>query len=101
MVQRVEIENIEELRRCAGVDDVALREAIRGLRVGDCVKLTFLNGGGSGVGETLLVRITQIRNSAFRGELIERPVMRCRSKPRIGSRIGFTTAHIHSLSGGD
>ena len=54
----VEIENIEELRRHNGVDDVELRDAVRSLHVGDAVNLTFLRGNGALGGETLLVRIT-------------------------------------------
>jgi hypothetical protein len=40
----VEIENIEEMRRQEGVEDSELREEIRGLLVGHCVKLTLLAG---------------------------------------------------------
>src|SRR4051794_12299675 len=67
----VEIENIEEMRRREGIEDVELREEIRGLRVGDIVKLTFLTGSHSF--ETLLVRITSIRGAAFRGKLANGP----------------------------
>src|SRR5207248_1333804 len=34
----IEIENIEEMRRQEGIDDVELRGEIRGLKVGDFVK---------------------------------------------------------------
>ena len=37
MQKTVEIENIEEMRRREGIEDVELREEIRGLRVGDFV----------------------------------------------------------------
>jgi hypothetical protein len=44
MRHTVAIEDIEEMRRQEGIDDVELRKAIRGLHVGDSVKLTFLAG---------------------------------------------------------
>jgi hypothetical protein len=40
----VEIEDIEQRRLWAGIDDVELRSEIRGLHVGDFVNLTFLTG---------------------------------------------------------
>ena len=94
------IENIEALRRLAGVDDVELREEIRGLAIGDSVKLTFLPEGKSSAGETLLVRITSIRGPAFRGKLAARPASPGLAKLRVGSPVVFTAAHIHSLPGG-
>ena len=59
MSKRVEFENIEETHRRAGIEDVELREAIRGLRVGDYVRITPLTGGHSSPGHTLLARITR------------------------------------------
>jgi hypothetical protein len=95
MLNNVEIENIEEMRRQEGIDDVELRVEIRGLKVGDFVKLTLLIGTTSF--ETLLVRITRIRGSAFRGKLVNRPTASGLSKLDAGAPIAFTTAHIHSL----
>ena len=92
----IELENIDEIRRREGIDDVELRKAIRGLDVGDFVKLTFLTGPTSF--ETLLVRITSIRGHAFRGKLATRPAPTGPSKLRDGSPVAFTTAHIHSLA---
>ena len=40
----VEIENIEEMRRREGIDDVELRSEIRDLQVGDSVRLTLMTG---------------------------------------------------------
>jgi hypothetical protein len=100
MVNPAGIENIEELRRRAGIDDVELREAIRGLAVGDLVKLTLLSGVRSAAGETLLVRITRIRGRGFRGELAQRPTSAGLSGLRVGSPVAFTAAHIHSLPKG-
>jgi hypothetical protein len=91
----VEIEDIEQRRLRAGIDDVELRSEIRGLQVGDFVKLTFLTGATSF--ETLSVRITSISGSAFRGKLADRPVAPALSKLRAGSPVAFTAAHIHSL----
>jgi hypothetical protein len=96
----IEIENIEELRRREGIEDAELQEEIRGLRVGDTVKLTFRNGTKSLGGETLVVRITRINGAAFRGKLIDRPASADLSTLRVGSAITFTTAHIHSLRKG-
>jgi hypothetical protein len=91
----VEIEDIEQRRLQAGIDDVELRAEIRGLQVGDVVKLTFLTGPTSF--ETLSVRITSITGSAFHGKLADRPVASALSKLRAGSLVAFTAAHIHSL----
>ena len=93
------IENIEEMRRRAGIDDVELREDIRELGVGDLVRLTFLTSEGS-AGETLSVRITRIRDGEFRGELAERPTSARLSGLRVRSPLAFTAAHIHSVSKG-
>ena len=91
----VEIEDIEQARLLAGIDDVELRSAIRGLHVGDVVKLTFLTG--TTAFETLSVRITSISRAAVRGKLADRPVAPALSKLRAGSPVAFTAAHIHSL----
>jgi hypothetical protein len=93
----IEIENIEERRRRVGIEDVELREAIRGLEIGDFVRLTLLSGTKAPAGETLLVRITRIRGATFRGQLARRPASPGLSKLRAGSPLAFTTAHIHSV----
>jgi len=95
MKNSVEIENIEEMRRREGIDDVELRMEIRELRVGDFVKLTFLTGPASF--ETLLVRITSMRGTAFRGKFAGRPASADLRKMGDGTSIVFTAAHIHSL----
>jgi hypothetical protein len=95
MRNTVEIEDIEQRRLGAGIDDVELRSQIRGLHVGDVVNLTFLTGATSF--ETLSVRITSISGSAFRGKLAESPVRTARSRLRVGSPVAFAAAHIHSL----
>ena len=100
MRNSVEIEDIEALRLLAGIDDVELREQIRGLGTGDLVKLTLVAGGKASAGETLLVRITSIRGPAFRGKLAVRPASAGLSKLRVGSPVVFTATHIHSLPEG-
>jgi hypothetical protein len=95
MPHTVEIENIEEIRRQQGIDDVDLRVEMRALKAGDMVKLTLLAAAGSF--ETLLVRITSVRGSAFRGKLVKRPTLSGLSKLGAGFPVVFTTAHVHSL----
>ncbi len=63
----IEIENIDELRRCNGIDDIELHKDIGHLRVGDHVFLTFLSG--SNLRAILQVRITRICAGQFRGRL--------------------------------
>jgi hypothetical protein len=97
MQPNVLIENIEEMRRQEGIEDVELQEAIRGLAVGDFVWLTFLGSKEGISGETMLVRITSIRGSAFRGKLAKSPSSKNLTHLRVGSPVSFTAAHIHSL----
>ncbi len=93
----VEIENIEEMRRQQGIEDVELRTAIGGLRVGHFVKLTLLSGASAGTRETLPVRITSIRGTTFRGKLAHGPASGNLSSLKAGSLVAFTAAHIHSV----
>ncbi len=97
MRAHVEIENIEEMRRRLGIEDVELGEAIRGLKVGACVKLTLLTGSPGAAGETLLVRITSICGDAFRGKLAKKPKSAGLSGLGVGFVLTFTRSHIHSL----
>jgi len=92
-----EIEDIEEMRRRAGIEDVELREAIRGLHAGDLVKLTLLPGKAL-AGETLVVRITRITGDAFQGRLTGRPASAGLARLRAGSPVAFRAAHIHSIA---
>src|SRR5262245_47042086 len=97
MRQPVEIENIAEMRRREGIEDEELEEEIRRLQIGDAVKLTFLTSARSFSGETLQVRITQIRGEAFRGKLAGSPASPGLSALRAGSTVAFTADHIHSV----
>ncbi len=91
----IEIEDIEAKRHREGIEDIELAEEIRGLRVGDLIKLTFLVG--SHTFETLSVRITSIRGPTFRGKLTNGPTVKGLLSLRVGSLVAFTAAHIHSL----
>lgn len=98
MRKPVQIENIEELRRQQGIDDIQLRHEILELAVGDFVKLTLLAAGKASVAETLVVRITSIKGCAFRGKLTDGPVNSGLAQLRAGSSLVFKAAHIHSLA---
>jgi hypothetical protein len=92
----IEIENIDELRRCHGIEDVELHEEIDRLRVGDHVLLTFLSG--TNLRTTLPVRITRIRAGRFRGRLaapIARPEL---LGLRLNAMVAFTAGQIHSIA---
>lgn len=93
----VVLENIEELRLSQDIDDVELRSEIQTLRVGDAVKLTFLNATKASVGETLLVRITRIDGRVFHGTLAQKPASHDLPDLRTGAAIAFTSYHIHSI----
>jgi hypothetical protein len=95
MAVAIEIENIDEMRREEGIDDVELHEEIRGLRVGDHVQLTFL--GGANLRETLPVRITRIREGQFRGRLVRRPARPDLLGLRPDALVTFTAGQIHSV----
>jgi hypothetical protein len=94
----VELENIEEMRRREGIDDVKLEEEMRGLQVGDLVRLTFLTKAAPVVGETLLVRMTSISGDEFLGKLTQKPGSPRLSKLRAGAQVAFRKAHIHSIA---
>lgn len=93
----VELENIEELRLSQDIDDVDLRAEIRALRVGDAVKLTFLNAKKASAGETLRVRIVRIDGRAFYGTLAQKPASHDLPGLVVGDAITFTKDHIHSI----
>lgn len=86
----IEIENIEEMRRQQGIEDVELAEEIRRLRVGDVIKLTFLTKMHSF--DLAPVRITRITGISFRGKLVRAAA--CFGR---GKFVEFTIAHIHSV----
>jgi hypothetical protein len=90
----VEFEDIQEMRRKEGISDVELRQTIRKLVIGDFVKVTLLTSPKSF--QTLLVRITSIRGSTFRGTLAHKPDSFGLAQVPVGVSIPFTTAHIHS-----
>ncbi len=98
MRNRLQIENIEAMRRRQGIEDVELHEDIRRLRPGDFVKVTFVSGPTSF--ETLWIRLTSIRGTAFRGKLANRPLSTGLGRLHIGSPIAFCADHIHSIPKG-
>jgi hypothetical protein len=75
-----------------------LQKAIRALRIGDHVKLTLTTATEAFHGETVLVRITRIGEGGFCGRLAQRPASTIFGRLRVGSRLNFTAAHIHSLA---
>src|SRR5947209_20416805 len=89
MVNPAVIENIEAMRRQEGIDDVQLREEVRGLKVGDLVKLTLLTDAKSSTSETLAVRITSVRGRIFHGELAGKPTSAGLSTLRVGPLPAF------------
>jgi hypothetical protein len=96
MIVTIEIENIDEMRQCEGIDDVELHEAIERLRAGDHVRLTFVSGANQR--ETLPVRITSIRTGRFRGRLVG-PATRARLVGlRSDALVTFTAGQIHSIA---
>jgi hypothetical protein len=97
MSQRVEFENIEEMRSQAGIDDVELRDAVSHLQVGDLVRLTVRTIGGTFPGESLLIRITSIKGDVFRGKLAQSKRSARRSGVSEGTLLAFTRAQIHSI----
>ena len=98
MSNRIRIEDIEGMRREAGIDDVDLRRAIGRLKTGDFVHLTFRAGISSP--ETLLVRVTMINSANYEGELAQTPTTVSLQTLRMGSPMSFAATHIHSLASG-
>jgi hypothetical protein len=97
MRPQVEIENIEELRRSAGIDDAELHEQIRGLRPGDQVRLTFLISGKPSASATVVVQIVSIRGRVFQGKLGKSLAGGVPAGIKANSPITFTKDQIHSV----
>ncbi len=97
MSQRVEFENIEEMRRSAGIDDAELRDAIGKLQVGDLVKLTLRTTPETFPGEDVLIRITSIKGGVFRGKLAQPRRTPRRAQMTASSLLAFTRDQIHSI----
>ena len=100
MTKGIEIENIEEMREQVGIDDVELREAVRGLRPGDVVRLTLVRAAAPPARETVRVRITGARGPEFLGRLADDPASPGLAALRAGARVTFRAAHIHSVAKG-
>jgi hypothetical protein len=97
MAIKYEIENIEEMRRREGIEDVELKEDIRALAIGDLVKLTFLTTTPPTTAETVQVRLTSIHGRTFEGALVHRPTASGLAKLRVGTPVSFTADQIHSI----
>ncbi|MCI0684148.1 MAG: hypothetical protein L0Y71_18725 [Gemmataceae bacterium] len=91
------IEDIEALRLGAGIEDTALAAAVRRLRAGALVNLTFLPHPEARPGQTLSVRITSRKGPTFRGTLVGRPTSASLAGLRVGAALRFTADHIHSI----
>ncbi len=98
MRSRVEIENIEEMRRQEGIEDTELWKAIYTLRVGDFVRVTLVADTVPAARETLRVRITSIAPGALRGRLADQPAAGSLAKHRRGALLNFSPNHIHSIT---
>jgi hypothetical protein len=97
----IEIEDIEKLRRGAGIDDTELREQIHRLRIGDLVRLTLCTEGQIPVRETVVIRLTRIDTDvAFRGKIARNPSARALGALHAGSALVFNVDHIHSVAKG-
>jgi hypothetical protein len=95
----VRIEDIAAMREREGIDDDDLRADIRGLAVGDLVRIT-LRADPAPAGETLDVRITAISGETFHGTLAGKPTSKGLADLRVGRPLTFTAAHIHSVANG-
>ncbi len=96
----VELEDIEAMRREAGIDDGELRRDVRGLQVGNSVRLTARLGSRPFPGVGLLVRITSIRGGVFRGRVTRGAAAPDLARLRAGALLTFTANHIHSVAPG-
>jgi len=96
MLVAIQIENIDELRRREGIEDVELHEDIDHLQVGDHVRLTFL--AGTTLRETVSVRITRIRAGQFRGRLVSRVARPELFGLRPDVLVNFAPEQIHSIA---
>ena len=83
------IEDIAGMRRRNGIDDADLRDDISRLAVGDVVRLT-LRAEQAAAGETVVVRITEVRPAGFRGALAGRPASKSLAGLGVGFAFGFT-----------
>ena len=97
MQRDVAIEDIEALRRYEGIDDIQLEREIGALHIGDRVKLTLVSRTLPSAKETIVVRITRIRDHDFCGKLASRPTCARLSTMPVGAPITFCATHIHSV----
>jgi hypothetical protein len=91
----IEIENIEHMRRCLGIDDDRLHHEVARLQIGNIVRLTLR--AGSRTGECVLVRIVTRRKQEFTGELTTSPTDPNLQRLTSGTLLSFTADHVHSV----
>jgi hypothetical protein len=91
----VEIENIEHMRRCQGIDDERLHREVARLQEGDIVRLT-LRVGARAV-ECVFVRIVTRHKQEFTGELAALPADPNLQRLTDGMTLRFTADHVHSV----
>jgi hypothetical protein len=94
----IELEDIEAMRREVGIDDAELRRDVRRLQVGSSVRLTARLGARPFPGVGLLVRITSIQGSVFRGRVTRGAEAPGLARLRAGALLTFTANHIHSVA---
>ncbi len=75
-----------------------METAIRGLRVGDSVNLTFQTGTAPCVTETVEVRVINIRDCKYRGKLVKPPKSTALSELGQTAILTFAACHIHSVA---
>ncbi|HEX3314791.1 MAG TPA: hypothetical protein VHR72_07875 [Gemmataceae bacterium] len=92
------IENIDDVRKREGIDDVVLRNEIVRLKAGDQVRLSVSSDGRQF--EMLAVRITSLKGNAIRGKLLDKPRSRGLGTLAPGSAMKFAASQVHSIVDG-
>lgn len=95
MKHTLDLEDIEALRLRQGIDDVELREEVRRLGPGDCVRLTFL--GAARPNETLMVRVSRVNGADFQGKLLQKLSQEGQAGLQLGETVCFRAVHVHSV----
>ena len=94
----LQVQDIEEMRRRAGIKDVELRQAIRVLRVG--ARQNYAPGRRAGCRwRDAAGPDHRHPGGASRGKLADRPTSAGLSGLRPGRALAFTGSHIHSVPG--
>jgi hypothetical protein len=86
--------------RHVGSNDSEVREAVRGLRVGDFVNLTLLTSTNPAARQPRLARLTRIGGPHSRGRLVDRRGPPGPPGPLTELRLAFTAVPTHPLPKG-